>query len=70
MNTLLIAAGFARSVAERVTNGALPPREHLDEWAIYQHDLEMTRTLAEASDQRPDVIFGVSDGPKVQAVPK
>jgi hypothetical protein len=70
MNTLPIAAGFARSVTERLIDGALLPRERLDEWAIYQHDLEMTRMLAEASGQRPDVIFGVPDGSKMQVVPK
>ena len=70
MNILPIAASFVRSVTRRIADGALPPHARLDEWAIYQHDLEMTRLLTEASGKRPDVIFGVSDGSKVQVAPK
>jgi hypothetical protein len=39
------AASFIRAAVQQVTAGALPTRS-ADEWAIYQHDLEITRNLA------------------------
>jgi hypothetical protein len=52
MNIMPIAASFVRATARRVTDGAFPPSERVDEWAIYQRDLETARQLAEATPER------------------
>ena len=46
-----IAASFIRITIRRVTEGALPPCERLDEWAIYQQDLEISRQLVQTNPQ-------------------
>ena len=63
-----IAASFIRITIRRVTEGALPPCERLDEWAIYQQDLEMARLLAQAApdDHEPSEI--ISNGSKVEVI--
>ncbi len=44
------AASFIRATVRQVTAGAFPARSQ-DEWAIYQHDLEITRALAKTNTQ-------------------
>jgi hypothetical protein len=49
MNIMPMAASFIRTTAQRVTDGAFPPNEHLDEWAIYQRDLETARLMSQTA---------------------
>jgi hypothetical protein len=49
MNIMPMAASFIRTTAQRVTDGAFPPSDHLDEWAIYQRDLETARLMAQTA---------------------
>jgi hypothetical protein len=38
-----IAASFIRAVTRQVTEGSGPTNQRLDEWAVYQQDLKMSR---------------------------
>jgi hypothetical protein len=42
---LLHTADFIRSVTRRITEGSGPSQKRLDEWAIYQADLEMNQQM-------------------------
>jgi hypothetical protein len=49
MNIMPMAASFIRKTAQRITDGAFPPNERLDEWAIYQRDLETARLMSQTA---------------------
>jgi hypothetical protein len=42
---LLHTADFIRSATRRITEGSGPSQKRLDEWAIYQADLEMNQQM-------------------------
>jgi hypothetical protein len=44
MNLTPFAVSFIRATVQQVTDGAFPAATK-NEWAIYQHDLEMARVL-------------------------
>ncbi len=44
------AASFIQATVRQVTAGAFPAQSQ-NEWAIYQHDLEITRALAKTNTQ-------------------